>query len=347
MFVSAPSVQFRRVAASALSEMRACARARGNLQFAAYTCGISGMCALMADEWLDIRKWKWVNYAVIPAPCSAAHAVPSEPMHLSLRCRRRPPPIGCMEWPAGRVLLQWALDEGRLDRDDAGVVVEVGAGIGLTAIGLAAARMRQGNTQPVYATDACDETLTLLSENASAMGLANLRVAKWDAASGKAALDTLPCPVQEIDHIVGADVVYHGFGSATDASGRGLEHTLAALFDQKPDLRVSMLVIDRFSGGAVAALSNVAGVNTSMPSTTADPAVTAFLTTLHDVGLHVSTKPLPEETIASVKHSQTWLARAIWWLCGHYDGMTIVTISKSTEESRVHRTGCVPKPVPC
>ena len=33
---------------------------------------------------------------------------------------------------------------------------------------------------------------------------------------------------EQIDHVIGADVVYHGFGEETDPSGRGLEKTLAA-----------------------------------------------------------------------------------------------------------------------
>ena len=72
-----------------------------------------------------------------------------------------------MEWPGGRVLLQWALDEADLGSADAGTVMTLGEGIGLTAIGLALARER-GATHasrapaPVVATDFCDETLALL-----------------------------------------------------------------------------------------------------------------------------------------------------------------------------------------
>ena len=298
------------------------ARTIGNLQFAAYAAGVSGLLGVMADEAFDLRKWKQTAYEIHRR--SRADAAAAAPIHLSVRCRTRPPPIGCMEWPAGRVLLQWALDEGEMDDD--GVVLEVGAGIGLTAIGLAVSRAARGNKSPVYATDMCDGTLSLLRENADAMHLSNLHVAKWDAASGASALTSLPCPISEITHVVGADVVYYGFGHESDGSGRGLEHTIAALLREKPDLRVSLLVIDRFSGGAVAVLSTNAGVNVHAPPTTVDPAVSNFLTTLDTLGLRVTSSPLPPDVIQRVRSSQGWLARITWWLAGHYDGMTIVTV---------------------
>ena len=57
------------------------------------------------------------------------------PLTLTLKAKSLPPPIGCVDWPAGRVLLQWAVD----NLPAGNVTIEVGAGIGKTAIGLACA----------------------------------------------------------------------------------------------------------------------------------------------------------------------------------------------------------------
>ena len=331
----------------------------GNAAFAAYAAGVGGLLAVMADETLDLRKWKQVTYEVQRRPAGAATALP--PLTLSVNCRTRPPPIGCMEWPAGRVLLQWALDEaglGEHHEGDGGVVLELGAGIGITAIGLAMARQQAscGAAHQVVATDICTETLKLLRSNADAHGLSEsaLRVAPWDAARGEESLRTLPCRLEDVRHVLGADVIYYGFGvnnpsdnstvdapadagapsSGNDHSSRqpvgepiGFPHTLACLLRERPSLQVSLLVVDRFSGGAVAAVAAMAGEH--QPSTTIDPAITRFVRGCEEQGLVVERTPLPPAVLATVQASQSILSRALWWLAGHYDGMAVLRVTRA------------------
>jgi len=100
--------------------------------------GVGGALALYTvDEQFDLRRWRVARHHVV-APSLAA------PLSLSLRARTRPPPIGAMDWPAGRVLLQLLL-EGDAERGlppvppRGATVLEIGAGIGTAAVGLAAA----------------------------------------------------------------------------------------------------------------------------------------------------------------------------------------------------------------
>jgi hypothetical protein len=279
-----------------------------------------------------------------------------------------------MEWPAGRCLLQWALDEAELGGPEGGAILELGAGIGVTAIGLAVARSssssgsngsgsgskgssssssasssRRSAVAQVVATDVCASTLSLLRANADAHGLDEraLTVAPWDAARGEESVDALPVRLEDVEHIVGADVVYHGFGvnnpsdnaqgSEEDAAAAaggdgyhcgetiGFPHTLAALLRRKPSLRVSLLTIDRFSGGAVAAVAGAAGVH--QPSTTVDPAISRFVRGCEELGMVVKRTPVPPRVISDVAASQSLPARMSWWLCGHFDGMCVLSVS--------------------
>ena len=333
-----------------------------------YVGGVSGVAWLWADERFDIRKWKRVAYDVTQRREGASS------VHLSVRCRTRPPPIGCMEWPAGRILLQWALDEAGLGEEGGGLggaesglgggtVLELGAGIGITAIGLAMARRQNGVTPSastrVVATDVCDETLALLRSNAHAHGLDDeaLRIAPWDAARGEASLGTLPCRLEDVTHVVGADVVYHGFGvnNPSDNSETspqhshgghaevvGFPHTLAALLREKPSLRVCLLTVDRFSGGMVAAVAATAGVH--QPSTTVDPAIARFVRGCEELGLEVRRTPLPPRVASDVAASQSVLARAVWWLAGHYDGTQLLAVTPVTLTSPRPRLDTRPCP---
>lgn len=314
-------------------------RALGNLQFAAYAAGVGGLLTVMADEALDLRKWKQTDYQVLRRQAAGADEMPA-PIKLSVRCRTRPPPIGCMEWPAGRALLQWALDETGLGEHDGsgGVVLELGAGIGITAIGLAVAQRQSSATQQqIVATDVCVDTLALMRSNAAAHGLEEnaLRVANWDAALGEESVRTLPCRLEDVRHVLGADVVYYGFGvnnpaDNTELEGRGSDepvgfpHTLAALLRERPSLDISLLIIDRFSGGMVSAVAATAGVH--QPPTTVDPAISRFVRGCEELGLAVDRTPLPPAVATSVWDSQSVLARSVWWLAGHYDGMAILKV---------------------
>lgn len=296
---------------------------RASWHFPAYLGGLGTLGLVAADHYLDLRKWKSVNYSV---PLHDKHRL----LSISLHARTRPPPIGQMEWPGGRILLQWALDEGGLGSPSSGGVLEIGAGIGLTAIGLALARQDGGShtaPQAVVATDICDSTLALLRANGDRNGCGDaVHVAHWDAAAGQEALGSLPIPLSQLAHIVGADVVYYGFGTDTDASGDGLCKTLAALLDAKPSLSITLMVTDRFSGGAVAALSGAAGVNSTSPNTTVDPAVLKFERSCSELGLVVHKQPVPRAVLERVWESQWPMARLYWSLAGFYDGISLVRV---------------------
>lgn len=309
-----------------------------------YVGTLTAVLAAWLDERLDIRKWKQVQYNVVR---SAESGNSSEVIEVSLRARTRPPPIGAMEWPAGRVLLQWSLDEALLGDEAAGTVLTLGEGIGVTAIGLAKARQQRakGNDGDVLssrrsrivATDFCDDSLELLASNACASGLddqSELLVRKWDAAGGSASVAALPVPLSELTHVIGADIVYHGFGVESDPSGDGLVKTLSALLTAKPTIRIRLMVVDRFSGGAVAALSGAAGVNQNNPaamSTTVDPAVADFETSCRRHGLRTAKRPVGSKTLDAVRASQSARARLYWWLAGFYDGIQVYDVQLAVD----------------
>jgi hypothetical protein len=105
---------------------------------------------------------------------------------MNIRARAAPPPIGALEWPAGRVLLQWALDGG-IPRTGCSVL-EIGSGVGTTSIGLTLAcnndfegaqahepgKQQQDSAEPptrIIATDICNTSLDNLRQNARSNGV--------------------------------------------------------------------------------------------------------------------------------------------------------------------------------
>ena len=238
----------------------------------------AGAVALYVDERGLIRPWRWVRHTVrAPADVSeegAARALGNA--DLRLRMKARPPPIGCTEWPAGRVLLQWAVGE----VPPAGArVLEIGAGVGVTSLGLAQIFARiagaqgtlggnEGQATAIIATDVCEASLDNLRGNARANGIVVreaadfqgpprhgcIHVGAWDAASGEQSVQRLQADLgidpKTLTHIIGGDVIYHGFCD-------GLVRTLAILLRANPNINVTLLLVDRFSGGAVAAVSQV------------------------------------------------------------------------------------------
>ena len=217
-----------------------------------------GLCVF--DHYVGIKKWKTIHLNLIEKQCD-------------LRVATKPPPIGAADWPASRGLLAWMLTDQPPKQGD--VVLEVGSGVGLTAIGLA---VEWANIQglQVVATDVCQESLENLRFNARTNGIEideeldgdatgslipRLHAIQWDAA-GKNAANLLPSSLlTRLTHVICADVVYHGGATdrISDGSG-GFVKTLSDLFIIRPNLVVKLVLCNRFSGGAVAALSDVAGI---------------------------------------------------------------------------------------
>ena len=142
--------------------------------------GVGGALALYTlDEQFDLRRWRVARHD-ISAPSLAAR------LPLTLQARTRPPPIGAMDWPAGRVLLQLLLEGDKVRGLPpvplrGAAVLEIGAGIGTAAVGLGMAVKQAESRQPdsfmpagrvrppptrVLATDVCTESLAILASNA-------------------------------------------------------------------------------------------------------------------------------------------------------------------------------------
>ncbi|KAL1503928.1 hypothetical protein AB1Y20_012389 [Prymnesium parvum] len=284
----------------------------------AYAGGIAALAALLFDEHVDPVPWRTVHHHVV------SPSLPS-PLQLRLRAKARPPPIGCADWPAGRVLLQLLLDGERLPPPTAPppTVLELGSGVGTTAIGLALAR----GSARVVATDSCDEALANLRRNAAAHGIAapRLLACAWDARGGEEALASCPVPAAEVSHVVAADIVYCGGAEA------GLAATLAAILRRRPDASVTLLLVDRFSGGAVAALAMEAGVDHR--SCAVDPAIVAFRRSCEVHGLEATWAPVPEEVCRRVVATQTVWTRFVWWLAGYWEGFQVYSVRLAQNSS--------------
>ena len=85
---------------------RSTSRARSsNASAAVAYFGVGGALALYTlDEKLDLRQWKHVSHAI---DGSSSVSIRSR-----VRAGNGEAGQGCVDWPAGRVLLQWALDGG-------------------------------------------------------------------------------------------------------------------------------------------------------------------------------------------------------------------------------------------
>ena len=134
----------------------------------AYCGSLAATAIWILDEHLDLRRWKKVSYRLAdPRPGAP-------PIQMQLAARTRPPPIGCAEWPAGRVALECAVEDGVLQHGN--TVLEIGSGIGVAAIGLALLGTAVASDIRVVASDVCQESLDNLCANARASGVDVARV---------------------------------------------------------------------------------------------------------------------------------------------------------------------------
>ena len=269
--------------------------------FAYCGCG-AVVAAALIDEYSGLRKWRTARHQIATAA--------GEYSDLRLRAAVRPPPIGCAEWPAGRVLLECALAD---DVHSDSVVLELGAGIGMTSIGLALATGAR-----VVATDVDDDALDNLRANAE-RHKATLTVARWDATGGATAVRQLPIAA-ELTHVLGSDLCYSG-----GAEAPGLAATLSELLRVQPDLAVRLLLVDRFSGGAVAAVAAVAGVEHE--ATTTDVAIVQFERACAKHGLSTRRHPVPDDAADRVARQLDPWTRFQWWLSGAWEGFVLYEIS--------------------
>ena len=337
---------------------RSTSRARSsNASAAVAYFGVGGALALYTlDEKLDLRQWKHVSHAI---DGSSSVSIRSR-----VRAGNGEAGQGCVDWPAGRVLLQWALDGGLPLRGAA--ILEIGAGVGLTSIGLALAAARDGGgggaASSVIAADVCEHALATLRANAAAnlgapappdsasatdacfggggeAGGGGLRVLRWNAAGGRAAVARLRgagVEVAQLTHVLGADIVSQPWGTARaaledeadEAAGGGLEATLAALLDEKPALRVTLLLMDRCAGGAIGALSAAAGQPPGVAGAGRDPALVRFERRCERLGLRLERRRVPEEVMRRVSAAQPLHVRAQWWLADTTAGLWLYDVSR-------------------
>ena len=265
------------------------------------------------------RRWKRVEHLDITSPRTATFC-------LDLRAVWKAPPLDSIDWPAGRVLLQLLLDT--LPLRDA-KVLELGAGIGTTAVGLAIA-----TSNSITAVDHDRDALQLLQKNAQRNGVTSLHTALWDAAGGRDAAQALPESVgASLTHVVGSDLVYHG--GAEDASvaddkncGRGLASTLAALATAHPDVEMTLLLVERFPRPAASIPAEHAGNGWEGRR---DPALVAFERRCASNGLRFDRVRVPDDTQRRVHEAQWPWMRAAWWLNDTWDTLWVYKLVQKSD----------------
>ena len=243
-----------------------------------------------------------------------------EPVTMAIMSRMRYgiDSTGTIEWPGARVLLQYLVDTLPLDKP--GTVLEVGSGVGTTAIGLVLAAQAASKESSsarhlnVVASDCDEAACAVLRENAGRNGVASLPVVKWDGAS-----DTVPpVAIDELTHLVGSDIVYHGGADDTDADVasatemRGLAGTLAVLLAQRPSLEVVLLGVERFP---------------SEHTEGRDVALLHFERRCVAHGLSVTRQPFPAATERRVREAQSLAVRSAWWLSGMWESLWVYNVS--------------------
>jgi predicted nicotinamide N-methyase len=268
---------------------------------AAFTTGAAAM-----GVYRSRKPWRETSHTIFVSG--------EERATLRIRERRSPPPIGAMLWPAAHTLLHYMLES--VPPGAEATVLELGSGCGLTAIGLGLAAPR-GCVRSVIATDCCAESLANCEANVARNGASQtVRVLAWDVTHEP------PCDVRAVTHLIAADVVYHG------ASGQQLVDRLAWMVEQNPRLEIALILVDRFSGGAVAGMSAMAGVpNTTVTASALDPAIEAFERAAADAGLELQYEPMGEGVARGLTDSLPLAQRMRWLALGTWDAMRLYRLS--------------------
>eukprot|EP00967_Tisochrysis_lutea_P046734 scaffold56841_cov30-Tisochrysis_lutea.AAC.2 len=338
----------------------AAASRRGWTAPVVYLGSMACFTAVALDEYFDLRKWKRVSHTV-----REPHS--GELLSFSLRARRRPPPIGCMDWPAGRALLEWVAADG-LHRPFPGTtntVLEIGSGVGTTAIGLAllSHRTRDQNDAPsavqVIASDVCGESLSNLCDNAKASGILPVQskdlvstslasdpllVTEWDAASGASAL---PANITtRLTHIIGADVVYAGGADGVlfernlcasqtvgspEGVGRDAQSDRAGLARTLHELLSiapnAEVRLMLVNRFAGGAVATLAAVaNVPVKSTIVDPSLSTFEEACRKHGLRVEISPVPSDVVRSLNSALPISDRLLWFLSDTWSALVCYRI---------------------
>jgi hypothetical protein len=294
-----------------------------------------------ADSKGWVREWRIKQHAV-------AIAGLAEPTVIAFRYRCVPPPIGLLEWPAGRILLQLAVDGG-IPLQDA-CVLEIGSGSGTTAVGFQKAITtafysstsidHKSNPTTLIATDVCHESLQNLMFNARLNNLEahesgpckpnSIRVCHWNATGGD--IESLPAPVSELTHVIGADVAYFGGPSSlsTDRNDRHLVKTISELLAANPRLsgKITLLLVDRFSGPSVAAVSQLVGVGAENMTPLIDPAIQHFENECVRFDLHASREYISDDLQQRILEGLSSFDRFKWMWFGNFEGMYVYRISR-------------------
>tara|TARA_B110001452_G_scaffold131753_1_gene109450 strand:- start:2677 stop:3567 length:891 start_codon:yes stop_codon:yes gene_type:complete len=280
--------------------------------------GVGAIALWTFDESLGLRPWKRVHH-VVNSPSLAT------PMQLVLDAITRPPPISCIDWPAGRVLLQWALDN--LPKNS--TTLEIGSGIGTTAVGLAMASKSAGANSTIIATDIDEDALNLLMANAE-LNEVSLVSSQWDCAGGEQALSELPVDPATLSHGIGSDLVYYGGAHDVGSDKPGLVSTLAALLRVQPRLEITLLCIARApvvvpTNADEPTPSSVAVARPTEPPQEFLP-LESFERACKAQGLRAIRLAVPTETVARVSASQWPWLRVAWWMCGIWDSMVLYRV---------------------
>lgn len=264
-------------------------------------------CASSAFRWRSV--WREQSVRV-----RAGAEVPAV-----IRAKSQPPPIGAVIWDAGIVLAHIAILELVLDHEDA-CIWEIGSGTGLTAVALALNRP----VGRIVAGEACGASYENLKTNVERNGVGHVVQPRlWDMAR-----EDLPCAVggAKVTHVIGADVVYDG------ASAEQLVDCLRTFLSKSPQAEVSVLLVDRFSGGAVASLSGLAGMHPGAERLDAN--IASFEACAPSRGLSVDQQPISREVRKRVESSLSWPGWIAWRTLNKWAGLRLYRIRPAARPTR-------------